>query len=80
MEKTTLDKISGDTIVPGVDLGGYIYSGCSHRLPCGLCRLTMAPCPKAGGNADPYRPTVIWSSSETVSNVMDTINTNAKGE
>ena len=37
----------------------YDYANCSHRLPCGLCRLTNSPCPMGYIQIEPT-----WTCSE----------------
>lgn len=36
-------------------------SYCSHRLPCGVCRLAMTQCPKESGQ------TITWISANSAS-------------
>jgi len=37
-----------------IDFGDSNY--CWHLLPCGICRLTNAPCPKYNGQSYPNQP------------------------
>lgn len=50
-------------------------SSCPHKLPCGLCRLTMMNCPKGGwtytttwGSADSYGTTISTGDTTTTIN------------
>ena len=39
--------------------------GCSLRLPCGICRMTMTDCPKV---SETYSITPTWVTSSCVAN------------
>lgn len=47
-------------------------SNCPHKLPCGLCRLTMMNCPKGG-----WTYTTTWSSSGSNGATISTGDTTA---
>ena len=52
---------------------------CTHRLPCGICRLTMSNCPiNTQPCINPYNP-VICSTTTTNGNIDGSVTISNKG-